>query len=80
MRRVTLYLSTYHGVDAFDHMIQNVNCMYVSWKYWHSPMLHAFSMAVVTAYDFYCEVVSGKKENETWEQYYNRDMSGVDLH
>lgn len=54
-----LYLGNYHRVDAFDHMIKICGLFYISWKYWHSAMLHGFAMAVVTAYDFYLECASG---------------------
>jgi len=59
-----LYLGIYHGVDAFDHMIKICGLFYISWKYWHSPMLHAFSMAIVTAYSFYLECASGSLDPE----------------
>ena len=43
-----------------DHMIKNANMFYRSWKYWHSAMLLAKSMAVAVAYDMYLEVCEGK--------------------
>ena len=47
-----------------DHMIKNVRLFYRSWKYWHSPMLHGKSMAVVVAYDTYLEVAEGNLRGE----------------
>jgi hypothetical protein len=37
-----------------------------SWKYWHSPMLHAKAMAIVVAYDIYKELVEGNVD-EDWK-------------
>ena len=54
-----LYLSTYGTIDRMDHLIQNCDMNYRSWKYWHSAMLHAKSMAVVVAYDIYKEICEG---------------------
>ena len=42
-----------------DHIIENARLFYRSWKYWHSPMLHGKSMAVVVAYDMCLEVAQG---------------------
>ena len=58
------YLSTYNGIDVLDHMIKNANLGFVSWKYWHAPMNHALSMAIVVAYDIYLEVCEGKLDEE----------------
>jgi hypothetical protein len=42
-----IYLSHYHGVDSMDHMINTICNGFVSWKYWHSPYLHAMSMGII---------------------------------
>jgi hypothetical protein len=55
-----LYLGTYSRIDSIDHLIKNASMFYRSWKYWHSPMLHGKSLAVVVAYDLYLEVAEGK--------------------
>ena len=60
-----LYLGTYSRIDSIDHLIKNANIFYRSWKYWHSPMLHGKSLAVVVAYDLYLEVAEGKL-NPAW--------------
>jgi len=54
-----LYLNTYGGIDRMDHLIQNCNMGYRSWKYWHSAMIHGKAMAVVVAYDIYLECCTG---------------------
>ena len=54
-----LYLGSYSRIDSIDHMIKNCNMKYRTWKYWHSPMLHAMAFAVLTAYDVYLEVAKG---------------------
>ncbi len=61
-----LYLGTYSRIDSIDHLIKNANMFYRSWKYWHSPMLHGKSLAVVVAYDLYLEVAEGKLDS-AWE-------------
>jgi hypothetical protein len=61
-----LYLGTYSRIDSIDHLIKNANIFYRSWKYWHSPMLHGKSLAVVVAYDLYLEVAEGKLDS-AWE-------------
>ena len=47
-----------------DHLIKNYRLKYRSWKYWHSPMLHAMGMVIVIAYDMYLEVSEGKLASE----------------
>ena len=59
-----LYLGTYSRIDSIDHLIKNCRLKYRSWKYWHSPMLHATSLAIVIAYDMYLEVAEGKIDSE----------------
>ena len=54
-----LYLGTYSRIDSIDHLAKNLKVSYLSWKYWHSPMLHGLSLAVVVAYDLYLEVSEG---------------------
>ena len=53
------YLGHYYGVDNVDHMVKNAKIRYTTWKYWHAPVLHALSIAVVTAYDMYMNVARG---------------------
>ena len=59
-----LYLGTYSRIDSIDHLIKNCRMKYRTWKYWHSPMIHAQALAIVTAYDIYCEVVDGDLDGE----------------
>jgi Pyruvate/2-oxoacid:ferredoxin oxidoreductase delta subunit len=54
------YLSTYNAVDRIDHRVRNLHLKLRSWKYWHSPMVHAMGLGVVTCYDMYLEVCEGK--------------------
>ena len=61
-----LYLASYFRIDALDHMIKNCKMFYRSFKYWHSPMLHAKAMAVVIAYDIYQECAEGNLD-ESWK-------------
>ena len=44
-----MYLGMYYKVDCIDHLIQNSRMSYRSFRYCHSPMLHAKALAVVTA-------------------------------
>jgi hypothetical protein len=61
-----MYLDTYSRTDSIDHlMIKNVNIFYQLWKYWHLPVVHGKSLAVVVAYDLYLEVAEGKL-NPAW--------------
>jgi hypothetical protein len=60
----TLYLGSYYRIDCIDHLIQNSNIFYRSWKYWHSPVLHGKGLAVVVAYDMYLECCEGKINSE----------------
>jgi hypothetical protein len=55
-----LYLKTYSTIGKMDHMIENCGMHYRSWKYWHSAMLHAKAMAVLTVYGMYRECAEGK--------------------
>ena len=55
-----MYLKTYGRIDVMDHLIKNCSMHYRSWKYWHSAMLHAKAMTIVTAYDMYIECAAGK--------------------
>jgi hypothetical protein len=61
-----MYLKTYGRIDVMDHLIKNCSMHYCSWKYWHSAMLHAKAMAIVTAYDMYIECAAGKL-NPLWK-------------
>ncbi|CAJ1934504.1 unnamed protein product [Cylindrotheca closterium] len=53
------YLSHCRGVHNIDRMISDCCLQYRSRKYWHSPMLQALALAIVTAYDLYLESASG---------------------
>ena len=53
------YLGHYFGIDIADHMIQNANIRFISWRFWHMPYLHALSMGVLAAYDMYNECCDG---------------------
>ena len=59
-----LYLSTYHGIDVIDHLIKNAAIFYCTWKYWHAPVNHAVSLAIVVAYDAYKECCEGVIDQE----------------
>jgi hypothetical protein len=61
-----IYLNHYHGVDSMDHMIKTTGNCFISWKYWHSPYLHAMSMGIVAAYDMYQECYDGGLD-ATWK-------------
>jgi hypothetical protein len=50
-----LYLATYGRIDTLDAYINRCRMYYRSWKYWHAAKLHGDAMAVVVAYDMYCE-------------------------
>ena len=54
-----IYLNHYHGVDSADHMIKNTGNRFISWKYWHSPYLHAMSLGIVACFDMYIECCDG---------------------
>ena len=51
----SFYLETYFKFYFMDHLIKNYIVFYLSWKYWHSPMLHTKSLAMVVEYDIYKE-------------------------
>jgi hypothetical protein len=55
-----MYLKTYSRIDVMDHLIKNCSMHYRSWQYWHSAMLHAKTMTIVTTYDMYIECAAGK--------------------
>jgi hypothetical protein len=38
-----------------DHIINNCSMYYHLWKYWHSEILHAKSMAIIKLYTMYVE-------------------------
>ena len=59
-----LYLAKYHAVDTTDHYADICDMFYISWKYWHSPMILAFALAVIGAFDMYKEVAFGKLREE----------------
>ena len=58
------YLGTYYAIDNVDHMISMAMIKYVTWKYWHAPMLHGLGMAVTAAYDMYSECCDGLLDPE----------------
>lgn len=58
------YLNHYNAIDVADHMIKNAGCKYITWKYWHSPYLHALSLGLVVAYDMYKDCVEGYLDRE----------------
>ena len=59
-----IYLGNYYGIDNVDHMIKIAKIRYISWKYWHSPVNHCLSIAVVAAYDMYNECCDGELDPE----------------
>ena len=54
-----LYLATYGVIDTIDQAIKASRLFYCSWKYWHSPMLHAKAMIWAVAYSLYEECSEG---------------------
>ena len=68
------YLSHYYGIDIADHMIKNAQIKFTSWRYWHSPYLHAFAMGVLAAYDMYQECCDGGVHND-WKVDKTKRMS-----
>ena len=61
-----IYLNTYSRIDSIDHLVKNTRLKYRSWKYWHSPMLHAMALGFVISYDIYLELVEGNIDPD-WE-------------
>lgn len=59
-----LYLKTYGRIDTIDSLINHSHMNYRSQKYWHSAMIEALALAVVTAYDMYLEAASGSLDPE----------------
>ena len=58
------YLSQYFAIDNVDHMISIAQVRYITWKYWHSPYLHALAMAIIAAYDMYTECCEGNLDSD----------------
>lgn len=54
-----IYLSNYGMIDTIDSRMASQSITYRSWKYWHSPALHALTLAIATAYDMYLECAEG---------------------
>ena len=59
-----LYLGTYSQIDPIDHLIKNCRLKFRCWKYWHFPMFHITSLAILVAYDIYLEIYEGKLDGE----------------
>lgn len=59
-----IYLGTYSRIDSIGHLIKNYCIKYICWKYWHSPILHAMSLAVFIAYYIYLEVSEGELDQK----------------
>ena len=59
-----LYLGTYSRINFIDNLVKDCHLKYQSWKYWHSPMLHATVLAIVIAYGMYLEVAEGKLDGD----------------
>jgi hypothetical protein len=68
------YLNHYYGLDNADHMIKNAGNRYITWKYWHSPVLHAQALGIVAAYDMYIECCEGNLD-ESWAMEVKKRMS-----
>ncbi len=54
-----LYLTTYSQIDTVDHLLKHCYIFFLSWKYWHSPMRHAFALVIIAAYEMYNECADG---------------------
>ena len=61
-----LYLGSYSAVDSIDHLVENWNCSYVCWKWYHSPMRHGKAMSATMAYLMYEEYTEGDL-NPDWK-------------
>jgi hypothetical protein len=59
------YLSQYFAIDNVNHMVSIASINHICWEYWHSPYLHALSIAVVAAYDMYVECCEGSLD-QSW--------------
>ena len=53
------YLVKYGDIDTVDRLLAKGIFFYCCWKYWHSPVNHAKSLATVAAYHMYLECASG---------------------
>ena len=62
-----LYLVTYSHIESIDNLITNCHMKYRCWKYWHSPMIHAMSLALVLDYDMYPKVAEWDLY-QTWNE------------
>ena len=54
-----LYLGTYSRIESIDRLVKSCRMKYRCWNYWHSPMLHDMSLAVVSSYKIYLGVSEG---------------------
>ena len=61
-----IYLGTYSRIDSIGHLIKNYFIKCRCWKYCHSPILHAMSLAVIIYYYMYLEVSEGEIE-QRWK-------------
>ena len=62
-----IYLGTYSHIDSIGHLIKNYCIKYRCWNYWHSPILHEMSPAVIIDYYMYIEVSEGELDQK-WKE------------
>ena len=67
-------------IDSIDHIEKTQKKIYRSWKYWHSPMLHAKALALVVAWDIYLEVTEGKLDSDCKDDSPTKFYAFVDYH
>ena len=59
-----LYLKTYSGVDKIDQALKEWHLNYISWRWWHAPMLHCKSIGGCCAYALYHQCAEGGVDPE----------------
>ena len=57
-------LGTYSCIDSIDNHIKNFRMKYRCYKYCHSPMFHALSIALVSDYGMYLKVTEGDLDHK----------------
>ena len=59
--------------------MKNLKLSYLSWKYWHAPMILVKAFAILTAYDMYVECCEGNLDPD-WKVENQDIMSLHDFH
>ena len=55
-----LYLGNYCTMDQVDAGIKSLRQYYICWKWWHAPMRHFYSYAIVLAHRIYVSCCNGE--------------------